>query len=127
MHILNDKVLSISLRHYHDIYQFYIRSLLQTLWEKEKNAGKQHFPTMFPTFPETIFNFQSHSLFCRQMLSIWTILKVLSFGKELTLSQTTNLRLKNWKSLQTTFSCLMKMEKKFFEQVENTVGKRRNC
>ena len=41
----------------------------------------------------------------------------------LTLSQTTNFRLFQTKSLQTTILTLMKNGRKFFKRAENTVGK----
>ena len=47
------------------------------------------FPTMFSTLPKTKFQFFILHLFCcLRMLSIWTSLRFLSFGKDLTHSHT---------------------------------------
>ena len=47
--------------HNHNFKQSCRRTLWKTLWEKEKNAGNQHFllfPQCFLMFPEQIKNFQ---------------------------------------------------------------------
>ena len=59
---------------------------LENIVRKGENAWNQHFLLFrqcFLPFSEQISNFQLH-LFCRlQVLSIWTSLKFLSLGKEL--------------------------------------------
>ena len=53
---------------------------------KGENAGNQHFllfPQCFLPATKQISIFQSHLSCCLQMLSIWTSLKTLLFGKEL--------------------------------------------
>ena len=61
---------------------------LKTLKKKsfENIEGNQHFllfPQCFLPFPGQISTFQSHLFCCLQMLSIWTSVKNLLFGKEL--------------------------------------------
>ena len=53
---------------------------------KGENAGNQHFllfPQCFLSFPNQISIFDLHLICSLQMLSIWTSLKNLLFGKEL--------------------------------------------
>ena len=72
------------------------KKVLENIVGKGGNAGKQHFllfPTMFSTYPKTNYNFLvTFMLSSTNAFKLyWS--KVLLFGKELTISQTTNFRL----------------------------------
>ena len=74
------------LPHHPDFSRPCTRSLLKTLWEKEKMLVTSIFFFCHNVFypSQNKFCFFQSWLFCRlQMFSIWTKFKVLSFGKEL--------------------------------------------
>ena len=77
------------LPHNHGFLRPCVRSLWKQLLEKEKLLiTLSLFPTMFSTRPKTNFNF-SVTLFCHLEITFYLDQsKILSFGKELTLSQT---------------------------------------
>ena len=94
---------------------------------KVENAGNQHFllfPECFLNYQKQILPFEPHLYFRLLTLSIWTSLKIVSFGKELThfseLVQTESIcRRRN--------KCNLKREKSLLGWVENIVGKRENA
>ena len=88
---------------------------------KGENAGNQHlilFPPCFLPFPKQISIFQPNVNCLLQMLS-----KNFSFGKELTLSQTTQCRLSKLKELADDNFKFDENGKTFSKRIENTVGK----
>ena len=97
-------------------YAILVTLTKKILWEKEKMLVTSIFSFPHIFYPSK-YIFGSH-LFCRlKMLSVWSV-HFLSYGKELSLSQTANLKLKEFADDNFKF---VENGRKLSKQVENTV------